>query len=74
MKNDCSVKTVICDMCGQKIDYYKNSFELKFNEHDVTNCRERYSTFDFCSPECLAIYVLRNFDKDELENIIKIER
>lgn len=31
MKNNCSVKTVICDMCGQKIDYYKNSFELKFN-------------------------------------------
>ena len=75
MENNCSVKIVTCDMCGKKIDCYKNSFELRFNEpDDITNCRKRYSTFDFCSPECLSIYVLRNFSKDNLENIIKIER
>ena len=66
MENNCSVKTVTCDMCGQKIDYYKDSFELKFHESGPTNNRRRYSAFDFCSPECLSIYVLRHFNKNNL--------
>ena len=37
MENNCSVKTVTCDMCGQKIDYYKDSFELKFHESGRPN-------------------------------------
>ena len=69
MEYDCAVKTVMCDMCGQKIDCYKNSFELKSNEPDLTNNRKRYSTFDFCSPECLSIYVIRHFNKNNLGHI-----
>ena len=69
MEYDCAVKTVTCDMCHQKIDCCENSFELKFEEPDPTYGRSRYSTFDFCSPECLSIYALRHFGKNDLGHI-----
>ena len=68
MKDTHLVKTT-CDMCHQEIDCCKNSFELRFEEPDPTYGRSRYSTFDFCSPECLAIYALRHFGKNDLGHI-----
>ena len=56
-------------MCGQKIDYYKDSFKLKFHESSPTNNRRKYSSFYFCSLECLSIYVLRHFGKNDLGHI-----
>ncbi len=66
MKKDTHLVKTTCDMCGQKIDCYENSFELRFKEPDMAYGRNRYSSFDFCSPECLSIYVLNHFDKNDL--------
>ncbi len=68
MKDTHLVKTT-CDMCGQKIDCCENSFELRFEEPDPTYGRSRYSSYDFCSPECLSIYALRHFGKDDFGHI-----
>ena len=68
MKDTYLIKTT-CDMCGQKIDCCENSFELRFKEPDPTYGRDRYSSYDFCSPECLSIYALRHFAKDDVGRI-----
>lgn len=68
MKDTHLVKTT-CDMCHQEIDLCENSFELRFIESDPTYGRDRYSSYDFCSPECLSIYALRHFGKDDLGHI-----
>lgn len=55
MKDTYLVK-ITCDMCHQEIDCCENSFELRFKEPDPTYGRSKYSSYDFCSPECLSIY------------------
>ena len=69
MKKNTELIETTCDMCGKKIYCCDNSFELRFNEPDLTYGRSRYSSFDFCSPECLSIYVLNKFGKNDLGNI-----
>lgn len=68
MKNIYLVEAT-CDMCGQKIDCCDNSFELRFKESDPTYGRDKYSEFDFCSPECLSIYALKHFGKNDIGRI-----
>lgn len=68
MKDTHLVKTT-CDMCHQEIDLCENSFELRFKEPDPTYSHDRYSSYDFCSPECLSIYALRHFAKDDVGRI-----
>lgn len=69
MKKNTELVETTCDFCGHKIDCCENSFELRFKEPDPTYGRDRYSSYDFCSPECLSIYALRHFAKDDVGRI-----